>query len=347
MAVPAPSDAVPDWTRGTLAGPGTGVAVRTRGADPGPRVALVADAADPLASAALAALALELDPDALAGTCTLVPGCALGHAAALDALEAHLLPETDLVLELGAGDPTMRWSPTAIVRLAAGARIGARGDPLAETAMVAFGAPESLRLHAPEADARPDRAAARTGRPGRPPVASDGVDIDLGAPETPEDASEGAPAGLAGRAARRGVAHVEVRSGGAGPDRLELLIAGCRNVLVSVGALAAPLELRATRHLTLGPPPARPDGAREGGGAGREIGTTVRATARGTLEMALAPGADVHAGAVLARLADPERPDERPVELLAPRDGTLLACRVDGAVAPGDPVALIAEEVPP
>ena len=141
---------------------------------------------------------------------------------------------------------------------------------------------------------------------------------------------------------------MEVRSGGAPGEsdaggRLGLLLAGCRNVLVSAGALVSPLELRSTRHPALGPL----DGPSPGGGAAREVGATVTAGARGTLEMALAPGEPVHAGAVLARLADPARPGEPPAELLAPRDGTLLACRADGAVAPGDPIALIAEEMQP
>ena len=327
------------WRRGAFPVPGSGpcATVTVRGG-PGPRVVMVGRAGDPVAFAALAALALELAPDALAGTCTLVPACALDDPAAGEAFETHALAGADLVLELGAGDPALRWSPAALVHLPPGARRGARAEPGAEAAMVAFGAPESLRLRA---GADPAPPASGSGRPDpypRSAALDAAIDIDLGAP--PDDgATIDGPLALAARAARLGVPHVEVRCAAAG-ERLELLRTGCRNVLVSAGALAVPLELRASRHLELGP-------CAGPGGAVREIGATVLAGAHGTLAMAVAPGGDVHAGEVLARVHDPARPGAEPAELLAPCGGVLLACRDDGPMAPGDRIALIADEMQP
>ena len=328
----------PGWHRARLA-PGV-AAVRVRGG-PGPEIVLVGRGDDALAAAALAALAVELDPDGLRGACTIVPACDLDDPATADAFDAGPLARAALVLEIAADEPALAWSTAAVVRLPPGARRGARGDPLAEAAMVAFGAPESVRLHVgPDPGPAPDPA------PGaRPGAAGDGAferpDIDLGEPGEPGEPAGSTPRPLAERAARRGVPHVEVRCGAslAGLERLALLRAGCRNVLVDAGVLAAPLELRVTRHLELGPC--------GGGGAVREIGTTVRAGAHGLLEVALAPGADVHAGTVLARVRDPARPADEPAELLAPHDGALLACRRDGPVAPGDRLALIADEMQP
>ena len=312
--------------------------MRVRGG-PGPEVVLVGRGDDALAAAALAALAVELDPDGLRGACTIVPACAPDDPATADAFDAGPLARATLVLEIAADEPTLAWSTAAVVRLPPGARRGARGDPVAEAAMVAFGAPESVRLHV-----GPDPGPPAGPAPGAGPgAAGDGgferPDIDLGEPGEPTGS---VPGPLAERAARRGVPHVEVRCGAslAAPERLALLRAGCRNVLVDAGVLAAPLELRVTRHLELGPCGA-------GRGAAREIGSTVRAGAHGLLEMAVRPGADVHAGAVLARVRDPARPADEPAELLAPHDGALLACRRDGPVAPGDRLALIADEMQP
>ncbi len=336
------------WRRGTLAAPANGHGhdgrrpvqlACVRGGD-GPGVLLVCTDGDPVTGAALAALALELSPGELAGGCVVVPDASRLDADLRDAFDTLLVARSALVIELGTGSgpggPRLDWSPVAVVHPPPGRR---RADPTAEAAMVAFGAPESLRSHGLDAWA---------GVPARPRP-----DIDLDdARATRGDRSRAMP--LSARAARLGVPHVEVRCGGdPACERLSTLRTGCRNVLVDAGVLMAARELRATRHLEIGvlhagSGPRRADvDTVTGATPAQHIGTTVRAGAAGELRMDARPGEDVHAGTVLARLFDPRCQRTAPTELLAPCDGVLLARRADGPFASGEPLALIAEPMQP
>ena len=202
----------------------------------GPRVALIAghDAEDGVGPLVLRRLAAELDPERLAGTVRIVPfadplalaarlsGAPSARGAALDArfpgdanardprarlaaaLLSGVLEDADLVLELRSGGGALLFSPSAAVVKGAG-----RAD--AETAMIAFGAPESVRL-APFAV--PGTLARALG---------DGV----------------------------AHVQIVLDGARAATETLEPAVTGCRNALVRRGALEAPFSLRATRLLEL------------------------------------------------------------------------------------------------
>ena len=202
----------------------------------GPRVALIAghDGDDAVGPLVLRRLAAEFDHERVAGTLRIVPfadpfvlaerlaRAPRGVETTLDArfpgdanapdprsrlaasLLSHVLDDADLVLELRSGGEALAFPTTAAVRL---------GTPLAraEAAMIALGAPESVRL---AHDVVPGTLARALG--------DDVAHVQLILDGT-----------------------------SAATETIEPAVTGCRNALVRHGALDAPFTLRATRVLEL------------------------------------------------------------------------------------------------
>jgi|GEM_PF-2446066 len=321
------------------------IAVIGQGA--GPVVTVVADATAPQALHAIWNLMRTLEAQHIRGRVQLVPtlcpgtlaGCASGQSGAvddvgsaalagagLDALEQHLLVHSTLVLHL-RGEAGARWCDVAVVEAS-----GAFGSPApgAERALIAFGAPFSLRRRSDAPSGSSDRSDG-TASPDH------GLDIDLSAATGGGSAPPAPPAGdrwrqtLGARCRARGIDLLSVhghRSAEAGraTDRLRT---GVRNVLIDAGVLDAPFELRATQTLRL-PHPAGP----------------LRAPSGGWLEQRARPGASVHRGEVLALIHDPSRPHLAPVPVAVPQDGVLLSARREGPTYRGDRLAVLAEPMP-
>lgn len=155
-------------------------------------------------SLALRRLARELDDATLAGAVVIVPDA---PPALIGPIVRDLGDAFDTVLELADAPAGLGFSP--MIGLASGGKDDVRAR--AEAAMVAFGAPESVRF-APELV---PGSLADSPTPGTAHVVAM---LDGGVP-------------LA--------------------EALDIALVGCRNVLAAVGVLDAPLTLRATRTLAV------------------------------------------------------------------------------------------------
>jgi len=176
--------------------------VLRRGA--GPLFLLVGGDGGGSGSLALRRLARELDPATLAGTVVIVPDA---PREAIGAIVRSLGGTADTLLEVADAPPGIGFSPMAAIVTDTTDDVRARS----EAAMIAFGAPESVRFASVLAPGALDDGSA-TG------AAHVVATIDGGVPIA---------------------------------EAIDVALVGCRNVLAAGGALDAPLALRATRTLAV------------------------------------------------------------------------------------------------
>lgn len=150
------------------------------------------------------------------------------------------------------------------------------------------------------------------------------------------DESRGGSAGTLGACRRHGIDRLGSEIGGGGivsPADLALMEAGVLRVLIHLGVLDPALAA------TL-PPPMTPRLFRRRGGS---AGGYLHAPAAGLFEPRIELGDEVGAGQLLGEIHRPERPDQEPVQVHAPRAGVLMMRRRPGRTQPGDCLMILAE----
>jgi N-alpha-acetyl-L-2,4-diaminobutyrate deacetylase len=129
-------------------------------------------------------------------------------------------------------------------------------------------------------------------------------------------------------AERMGKTFVTTELGGGGtatPETVRIAVKGARNLLIHAGILDATPEIAPARHLT------QPDDA-----------CFHFTNAGGLMEFCTDLGAEVRAGDLLCRLWSPGRTGHAPQEIIARRDGLLIARHHPGMAQPGDCAAVLA-----
>ncbi len=204
-----------------------------------------------------------------------------------DYITSNIIKESDYVLDFHAGGKTLEFTPLAAVHFLADRQLQEK----AEAAMIAFGAPNSLRMR--ELD-------------------------DRGMLDTTVEQSG------------KVFVTTEICGGGtANKESLQIAETGCRNFLIHTGLLQQDLTLSSTRMLEM-----------------PEEHCFVISDCHGMLELCSILGGPVYKGSVIARVHDFENTGRAPKEFVAGRDGILMARHFPGLIAPGDCLAVIAEEVP-
>lgn len=189
-------------TPGTLDRQRLPLTVLRRGA--GPRCLLIGNDQAGSGALALRRLARSIDPCALDGTVVIVPEA---PSTVRDSIVHRLVDEFDTVLELNDAPRAIGFSPMAACMTDANGRTPERS----EAAMVAFGAPESVRFvpglatELPGGSLPPHIAHVRTTLDGSVSIA----------------------------------------------EAIEIAVVGCRNVLAANGTLDTPFLLRASRTLAV------------------------------------------------------------------------------------------------
>lgn len=204
-----------------------------------------------------------------------------------DYVSTNIIDQSDFVLDFHSGGKTLEFIPLAAVHFLADRTL----QEQCEAAMIAFGAPNSLRMR--ELD-------------------------DRGMLDTLVES------------AGKVFVTTELYGGGtATRESLQIAETGCRNFLIHSGVLQQELTLSSTRMLEM-----------------PEDNCFIVADCRGMLEMCSFLGGPVYKGSVIARVHDYENTGRPPIEYTAGRDGILMARHFPGLIAPGDCLAVIAEEVP-
>ncbi len=226
------------------------------------------------------------------------------------AINETAIAGADLVIELGNQPNDWDWCGAAITHHSSKQRNKAA---LAEEARVAFGAPMSLKISDQSDNCScPD------------------INLEEAPPLHPLMRSMDSPASLATACRLRGIAHLSVCVGTSvsATERQDMLRIGCRNVLVACKVLNRDFTLRASRLF-------RCQTQRD----------SVLSPASGALQMLSSPGKEVYRGDLLAQIVDPREPWRAPRPIQVPRDGVVMACRRGNIVAPGEGIALLADEI--
>lgn len=225
------------------------------------------------------------------------------------AVAQQVLDGADLIIELTGAQTSWDWYSTAMSRPG----ISKTNSQLAEQARVAFGAPFSLNLSSP------------TATPASPDIC---LADDRIAP--PIDLLLNTRSSLADACRQRGIEYMQVVADHHPAEQTmrEILGKGCRNSLVALGMLEAQFSLRASRTFRCTP-----------------SSDSALATAAGSLQMLARPGQQVYRGDVLANIVDPADPWHSPTRIPVSKDAVVVATRRGSMVAPGDAIALLADEI--
>jgi len=283
----------------------------------GRTIVIVAHAGNDDINAALviAELMREIQPDTVHGrirlVSTLAPSLALEEEIRLRrTIIDNAIAGADLVIELGGELAHWDWCGAAITHTS---KTTSSSTRLAEEARVAFGAPMSLKaLEQNNACSRPD------------------ICLEEEPNANPMIRTIDSVGSLASACRLRGIAHLAICTGNsvAAIERQNMLRIGCRNVLVACKVLQENLTLRSSRLF-------RCEVERD----------SVLSPAAGALHMLTSPGREVYRGDLLAHIIDPKAPWRAPVPVQVPRNGVVMACRRGTIVAPGDGIALLADEI--